>query len=202
MNTDTDKTKNDGDINNVVDDITDISANPAVEAAEAQAQVDTDDIVTLSTGVRVRLASVSASLIDEVRSRVKDPPVPIMHDDEKGRDMPNPHDPTFLREMQDAEDRRNKATTDAMILFGVKLVDPLPENDDWITELQFLHIEVDKSSPLALEFAYKKFIAVGAPDYPLLLTASSPVTEEEVKRARESFPGDEGRDTDMEPTAS
>ena len=175
---------------------TNVADNPAVETAKRQAREETSQEGTvLSTGVRVRLHSVSASLIDEVRSRIKDPDVPIFHDEEKGREMPNPADPVYLRQLGEAEDKRNKATTDAMVMFGVELLDGLPKDDKWIHQLKFLGIEVDSSDSLAMEFAYKKYKAVGTPDLPLLYSASA-VTEQEVERAMRGFQRDEEGGTD------
>jgi hypothetical protein len=165
-----------------------VAENPAVETAKQQESGPEDGITTLTTGVRVRLKSVSSSLVAEVMGRVQDPEVPIFHDEEKDRDLPNPNDPGYLRALDDAETQRNQVATDAMLVFGVELVDPLPKNEDWIEELAFLGIEVDKSSKLATEFAYKKYIAVGTPDLPLVYGASSPVSATEVAQALESFP--------------
>lgn len=164
-----------------------IADNPAVQTAKGHER-EADRIITLSTGVRVRLRAVSASLIDEVRSRVKDPPVPVVHDEEKGRDLPNPSDPEYLKALEDAEDTRNRAASDAMIMFGVELVDGLPEDSTWIKRLNFLGIEVNSGDDLSVEFAYKKYQAIGAPDLPLVYSASA-VTDEEVQRAINGFRG-------------
>jgi len=179
-----------------------VSENPAVETAKQQEGGPEDGITTLTTGVRVRLKSVSSSLVAEVMGRVKDPEVPIFHDEEKDRDLPNPNDPGYLRALDDAETKRNQAATDAMLVFGVELVDPVPENEDWIEELAFLGIEVDKSSKLAIEFAYKKYIAVGSLDLPLVYGASSPVSAKEVADALSSFPDNSEGDTDSGTTDS
>jgi hypothetical protein len=165
-----------------------VAENPAVETAKQQEGGPGDGITTLTTGVRVRLKSVSSSLVAEVMGRVQDPEVPIFHDEEKDRDLPNPNDPRYLRALDDAETKRQQAIVDAMLVFGVELVDALPENKDWIEELAFLGIEVDKSSKLTTEFAYKKYVAVGAPDLSLVLSTSSPVSAQEVADALSSFP--------------
>lgn len=169
---------------------TTVAELPVVEAAQEQGDVETDAVRVLSTGVRVRLRSVSASLIDEVRARIKDPDVPVVHDEEKDRDLRNPNDPGYLRGLEEAEERRGRASTDAMIMFGVELVDPVPEDDEWIGRLALIGIEVDTSNKFAREFAYKKYIAVGTPDLPEVFTASSPVTGEGVAKAMAGFRGD------------
>lgn len=169
---------------------TNISDNPAVKTAKARAQEANPDGIVLSTGIRVRLHSVSASLIDEVRARIKDPDVPIIHDEEKGRELPNPSDPTYLRQLEEAEETRNRAALDAVIMFGTELLDGLPDDNVWIDRLEFLDINVGADDATAREFAYKKYIAVGAPDLPILFTASA-ATEAEVQQAMRGFRGDE-----------
>jgi len=180
---------------------TNISDNPAVKTAKARTQETSPEGTILSTGVRVRFRSVSASLIDEVRSRIKDPDVPILYDEEKDRELPNPSDPTYLHQLEEAEDARNKATSDAMIMFGVELLDGLPDDDTWISKLKFLGIEVDVDDVLAKEFAYKKYMAVGTPDLALLYSASA-VTEQEVQQAMSGFRSDEEGRTDTGATGS
>lgn len=179
-----------------------VAENPAVETAKQQQGGPEDGITTLSTGIRVRLKAVSSSLVAEVMGKVKDPDVPIFHDEEKDRDLPNPNDPGYLRALDDAETKRNQAATDAMLVFGVELVDPLPKNEDWIEELAFLGIEVDNSSRLSTEFAYKKYIAVGTPDLPLVYGASSPVSATEVADALSSFPDNGEGNSDSGATES
>lgn len=173
---------------------TDISNAPAVQVArEQQPETDENAIHVLSTGVRVRLLPVSVSLIEEVRTRVKDPVVPILYDEEKDREIPNPNDPTYLRLLESAEEKRNRATVDAIIMFGVELVDPMPEDTSWIRKLALLGVDFDQDDEYAVEFAYKRYIAINTVDIPKVCTMSSPITGEEVEKAMSTFPGqDEG----------
>jgi len=184
-----------GEVNNTV-----VSENPAVQTAKDKQEGP--EIKTLSTGVRVKLKAVSSSLVSEVMQRVPEPEVPIFHDDEKDRDMPNPNDPSYLRALDEAENKRNSVATDAMLVFGVELVDPVPDDDSWIGGLNFLGIEVDASDQFAREFAYKKYIAVGTPDLPLVYGASSPVSASEVAEALDGFPDNGEGDTDTGVTDS
>lgn len=168
---------------------TKVSNNPVVKAAREKVAVETDAIQTLSTGVRVHLRAVSASLIEEVRTRIQNPPVPIFHDDEKDRDIQNPSDPEYIRKLDEIDGKRNQAATDAMVMFGVELVDPIPDDRMWIRRLALMGIDVDESDELTVEFAYKKYIAVGTPDLPKVFIASKPVTSDEVDNAMATFPG-------------
>lgn len=170
--------------------------NPAVTVAKEQES--SSGIHTLSTGIRVRFRGVSGSLIDEVRSRIEFPEVPRIFDEDKQRELENPNDPVYLREVERTETRRNLAATDAMILFGVELVDPVPEDDDWVKRLKFVNIEFDADDALTREFAYKKYVAFGVSDIQKLLAASM-VSQEGIKQAEASFPGAEEGRSDTEP---
>lgn len=170
--------------------------SPAIAVARDRANgSDPDEIVYLSTGIRARIIPVSASLIDQVTSMVKDTEVPMWFDEDKGRSEPNPNDPAYLAAKVAEEHQRGVAAIDAMILFGVELVDGLPEDDTWIKKLKYLGIEVDADDPFEREFAYKKYVAVSSDDL-VQLGKSSGIRQEDVTRAAKSFRGAKARRTD------
>jgi len=171
--------------------------NKPVVAVAKERRDDTDEggIVTLSSGVRVRLKPVSPSLVDEAVARVPDPEVPTWIDPEKDRELPNPTDPAYLRACTAAVNARGKASIDALIMFGVELEDAMPKDTAWIKKLQRLGYEVDPKDPIDVEFAYKKYIAVQLADYPLLGRRSG-IREEDVEAQVKSFQGDGEGDAD------
>lgn len=152
----------------------------------ANKQSDASEVITLSTGIRAKIVPVSASLIDEVTARIKDPKVPMWMNEDKGREEPNPNNPEYQEALQDAQRERGIAAMDAMLMFGVKLVDPVPEDDEWIDSLRFLGIEVDDSTKMSREFSYKKLVAVGAADLKKV-TAASGISEEDIAEAERTF---------------
>jgi hypothetical protein len=161
---------------------------PAVIVAE-KLNGDTEDKVrTLSTGVRAILTPVSASLIDEVTAKVKDPKVPMWINEDKGREEPNPGNPDYIAALADAERERGKAAMDALVMFGVDLVDGVPEDDSWLKKLQFLKVVEDRDdlSHMEREFAYKKFVAVSAADIGKI-TELSGISAEDVEDAEATF---------------
>ena len=85
------------------------NSNPVVDVARSEQGADDDGIVTFSTGVRVRLHSVSASLISKVTAKIKDPRVPTWYNKAKGRDERNPNDPAYLRDVERAAQERGNA---------------------------------------------------------------------------------------------
>lgn len=171
-----------------------MSNNKAVEVAkEIASQNNSDGTRTLSTGVRVRIHPVSTALLDEVANRIKDPDVPMWHNEDKGRDEPNPNDPTYNRQLADANRQRGVAVMDAMVMFGVELVDGVPETDEWLTKLRYLEKrgQIDLSSydvkdPLDKEFLYKRYIAVDNETLSMIGQMST-FTQEDVSKAEANF---------------
>jgi hypothetical protein len=172
----------------------------AVEVAKEIAQEQPSSTIrTLTSGVRVRLATVSTALLDEVTNRIKDPDVPLWRNEDKGRDEPNPLDPKYVRDLAEANRQRGIAVMDALVMFGVELVDGIPSDDSWLTKLRYLEKrgQVDLSSydlndPFDLEFLYKRFIAVDN-DTLTAISRLSSFTEEDVEKAENSFPRNKRR---------
>ena len=172
------------------------NASPVVETAKQRMASNgyEPEIITLKTGDRVELLPVSASLIDEVTSRIEEPEIPMWHNKEKDRDEPNPSDPKYLKELEGIERKRGIAALDAMIMFGVKLTDGMPEDDWWLKRLKFMEDRkmldltgYDLEDELSLEFLYKRFIAVDT-DLINKISEVSGMSGEEIEQAQKSFP--------------
>lgn len=170
--------------------------SPALEVAREKAAPQ-DDIITLSTGIRARIRPVAASLLDTVRMRVPMPDVPVWHNPDKGRDEPNPSDPEYARQVDDVNRQRNLAVGDASIMFGVELVDPVPDSG-WEKRLALLGIVVDGQDELEREFAFKKYIAVAAPDLRQVLAKCAGISTEQLEQAAEFFRRNPERGADTE----
>jgi len=166
----------------------------------ARGQGDSE-IVTLSTGVVVRLKPVSSSLVEEMKAAIKMPPVPVVWIEEKEREEENPNDPRYVEAVEEVQRRRAEAIFDALCIFGVELVDGLPEDAGWLKKLRFLEkqgtldlSDFDLEDEFDLEFIYKRYVAVAGTDLQLIggLHGYRPL---EVARQRAMFLGDKGRDT-------
>lgn len=162
-----------------------VEVNPVVAVAREHRDASGDTV--LSTGVRAKLTPVSAALIDEVTARIPNPAVPMWHNPDGDKDEPNPMHPSYVAALTESNRRRGMAALDAVIMFGVGLVDPVPDTG-WEKKLKRLGIEVDASDPDEREWAYKKYVAVGAADLNRLMALSG-VSQEAVARAADSFPG-------------
>jgi len=180
--------------------MTEDKKSPALEVAKEQDEQDGSTV--LSTGVRARMMPVAASLISEVASRVKDPPVPMCYIEEKDREEPNPDDPEYRRQLAEATAKRGTVSLETMVMFGVELIDGVPEDDAWLKRLRFLEKRgdldlsgYDLEDPMELEFIYKLYIAVGSNDI-IEIAKMSGISPEEVEQAAESFQGPEARTAD------
>jgi hypothetical protein len=161
-----------------------------------------DDIVTLSTGIRVKLHPVSSALVDDLKSVIPYPEVPIVHIEDKDRDEENPNDPTYLKQVKETDMKRGDAVFAGLLEFGVELIDGLPEDDKWLKKLQRLakrhQLDLDGydlKDEFDLEFLYKRNVAVAGDDLSMIgpLYGMNPLG---VARARAMFLGDETRDSD------
>lgn len=168
----------------------------------ARGQRKEDEVFELSTGVRVRLNPVSTSLVEEVQRSVPMPDVPVVYIEAKDREEENPNDPQYIKDVEEATDKRGDAVFDALCMFGIELVDGLPEDDLWLKKLRYLEKRgiMDLSGfnlkdEFDLEFLYKRYVAVAGADLRMIsgLHGFNPL---EVARSRAIFLGDEAGDTD------
>lgn len=159
-----------------------------------------EGIVVLSTGIRARIRTVSASLLDEVVSSVPEPEPPLWTNPADGETIENVNDPEYQRKLRESNRQKGMVSIDAMIMFGLDLVDGVPddEDDDWVRRLRFLNLDLTKydlADPFDREFLYKKYVAVGSDDL-ALLSERARVSPKGVQRAVDSFQGDEAQSAD------
>jgi len=181
-----------------------MSKSPAVKAAQKQNQ-DADMERVLKSGARIRICRVSQLLIDEAVNEVKEPNVPTYFDEDRQITLPNPDSAQYKKDIAEYERAQFRATFDAALLWGIELVDGVPEDDTWIKKLRFFakrnkQVDIDQydlDDELEREFAYKKFIAVDADELTEFMELMfQGVTEEDKEKARNLFPGDETRESD------
>lgn len=170
--------------------------SPVIGVAKERSERDYDEIVVLSTGIRVKLHGVSATLIDEVSSRIADPEIPVIFDEDKQRNIENPFDPKYIKAVDQVAKLRGVAALDAMIMFGVILVDPIPPDSEWLPKLLYLQKRgnldlspYDLKDPFEKEFVFKRYVAVGSDD---LQKIGGQVTQAQVAQAEAAFQGDKG----------
>ena len=168
--------------------------NPAVTVAKEKV-IDNRERI-LSTGVGVRIVPISASLIMEVQQHIPFPPVPIIFDEDKNQTYENPNHPAYIRDVEEVETKRSTAAMDAIVMFGVELIDGVPEDKTWLRKLKTMDKNgviglnvYDFEDEIDLEFLYKKFIAVSTEDFQLISSMAG-VTQEGIEAAEDSFQND------------
>jgi hypothetical protein len=166
--------------------------NPAVAVAATAGKKKEDTPHTLSTGVKVKINPVSTGLIQTVMGKVKDPKVPKFYDKDRDREIDNPNHPDYVSALREAQEARGTASLDAMIMFGLELLEPIPPFEEWGPMLQYLGVEVDETNPLDIEFKYKKHVAMGSVEDQITLSTCSGIRREAVSEAIESFQREEG----------
>jgi len=171
------------------------SGKQALDAVKESGRQQVGTEVTLSTGYKVRLVPVAVPIIRDAMFRIKFPVPPKIYIESKGRDEENPNDPRYLQEVAETEERRSMAALDVVIIQGVELIDGIPEDDRWLRNLKLMHrrgiIDLDDydfNDELDVEFLFKRYVALGTQDIAELSTLMG-ITEEDVAKAEETFPG-------------
>ena len=169
--------------------------NPALDVAKEvlQGNQDTTEDILLPSGVQIKILPVSATLLDEMSSRVVDPEPPMVYIEAKDREEPNPSDPEYIKQLEENERKRNVAAFDIMAMFGIELVGGLPSDDSWIKKLKMMermgHIDLSSynlDDELDIEFMYKRYIVLSAKLLSKIGSASG-LSAEEVARAEDTF---------------
>lgn len=148
-------------------------------------------------GVRARLVPVPEGVLEDVEQRIPDPPVPVIVLEEEGREIENPDDPLYHKALEDAQRQRGVAIVEALCLFGVELLDGLPEDDRWQKQLTYYakrgHLDlswVDWEDDMEREFVFVRYVFLTV-EYMQYLANISRMTPEELARAEASFQSNE-----------
>lgn len=172
------------------------SKRAAIEVSKEREADGLEVVVSLPYGVTGKIIPVPPQLVEEVTSRIKDPEIPVWHNEDKGRDEPNPSDPVYLEGIAEASRLRGIASIDAMALFGLD-IDAMPVDEAWLKKLKYMEKRdlIDLSSydlddEVELEFVFKRFIALNNIVLQKIIEASG-ISPEEVEAAEASFPGTE-----------
>ncbi len=125
--------------------------------------------ITLTTGVVLRLKKFSFMRIQSIVSQFKEPEIPKEWDVAREREIRNPDSPVYLAEKAEMDQRRTMAVIDAIMVFGTEIISvpkdfPKLEDDNWIEELEFINIKVDKESRLARYLNWVKNVAIRDPE--------------------------------------
>ena len=168
--------------------------NPVVQVAKSiESRVKAGEVVTLSNGIRVKLRPVPAIIIAEVMSAIPDAVMPTFTNPETQQEEANPASPKYAENVAEVARKRQSAAMDAMLFFGVTLVDAVPPIDEWFNDLQFIMkrvgktLELNREDPNEVKLMYLRYVATDANLF-IWLTELSGVSEKEVAQAKQTFP--------------
>lgn len=172
------------------------AADTKKAAVEKQGTSEEREFESVS-GYRIKLVPVAANTLREAQTRIPDPPMRTFTNPNTGKEQENPAHPEYIAELNAVTEERTKATFNAMQLFGVELLDPIPSDNGWLKKCLFLGLvtqeEYDEATGDEGEFLrelfFKNYIVS---DFAVLrkLAEMSGITEEKIAEARKSFPGD------------
>lgn len=161
--------------------------------------------LTLSNGIILKLKVIPPLLISSVGNTIPEPEVPVVFIEDKGRDEPNPNHPAYINALKKRDDELNLATMNLILYAGTELKfvpEGLykPEDQGWRKLALMAGMEFDENDPGECYIAWLRSYALStlkdleqSQTLPLMLAG---VTEEEVARIANSFPGGEERGTD------
>ena len=104
------------------------------------------NIFTLSSGVKIRLKPVNQFFIFQVMSKFKPPKIPVVFNEQKGRDEENPNDPDYLEAIEQYDADRAQAGNDVCLLRGIDILE-VPKgvvdhnSKQWKEEMEIVGIQ-------------------------------------------------------------
>lgn len=156
------------------------------------------DTRKLSTGYTVRFKPVSRFILMDATENIVDPPIPVIVDEEQGREFPNPNDPEYVKTIEDNGRKRSMALAEVTLMLGVEVIEPMPQDEEWLSKLQWLarrgRIDLDGydlDDPMDKEYIWKRFEVFGDnDDFAALMSQASGTDEEEIAKAMNTFQRD------------
>lgn len=171
-----------------------------VALGEAFAALDSpqssDGLIHCSTGVVLTPRKVSPFVFQAVAEQFKDPEIPLVYLEDKGREERNPQNPEYLRKVDEVNAKRSMASIDAIIGLGTKIHTipedfPVPEEEDWLDDLESVGITIDRDNKRMRYRTWVRYIAApSVEDLQAIVAVAVPksgVTEEAVKTASATF---------------
>ncbi len=152
------------------------------------------DIFTTFKGIRFKLSPVATSIFTEAMAKILDAIPPTYTNKQTGKEELNEASPQYQKDILKVKKQREEASMNALILFGIELLDDVPEDTRWLDLLVFNESITKKEKKealedktgITLEFFYKKYV-VAVADVTKNLAALAGVTQEEIASAQKTF---------------
>lgn len=182
----------------------DVVENTVVDESDGEGHIH------LSTGVVLGVQPFPKLFIKKLYDRYEKqkPKVPIVMNDQKGREEPNPADPDYLEALEQHDLGLLFAVNDLAIMKGTfpihipDTVTPI-EDDSWVEEQAYFGIDVPNNKSLRY-LSWVTFVAAPTDEDHLKLSRALSklmgITEEAVAAEMNSFPGSEEPETDLSST--
>jgi hypothetical protein len=175
-----------------------------VNEAEDRERGD-QNIVTLSTGVQLKIKPVSKHFIFQVTSKFKKPEVPMYMNEAKGRMEENPSHPDYLEAQEQYIIDVVDATNDLVLMRGTEIhaiPDSVikPNSKAWKSEMKILGLPMIDDERYRYLSWVKAIAATTDSDLSILMEEIGRLTgvpESDVEQAVERFRSVAGRETDQ-----
>jgi hypothetical protein len=170
----------------------------ALEEAVSGDENGSVGIVTLSSGVVLKIKPVSPLLLLRLASRYEEPQVPMAMDDTMGRETPNPLDPDYLAAKKAYDLRLTQAMVDGFVMYGTELESApeeigTPDEDRWVNMLKAVGEETDPENEFWRYMTWIETQAIKSDDDMKSLIEEvgrmSGVSERDVNAAADNFRG-------------
>lgn len=152
---------------------------------------------TLSTGVVIRTDAIAPDLFIKLQAHNPAPQPKTYFDEKIGRDMMESEDSEGYKQRIKAWDaNRQELMIKLVLLKGIEVISvpkgfPTQEDDEWIDEMEFMELEVDRENPIWRRVNWLgSEVLKNSEDYDLVMKevmAKTGVTEDDVAAA-DDFP--------------
>lgn len=177
-----------------------------LESVETKLDKREDKLIVLSCGVTLETRPVPPMVLAEIDKKFPEPSIPKVRDEEKGRDIPNPQDPSYLKALDTVAQAKGNAIIDVIAGLGTKLhsvPDGMyrPEDEDWKEPLEFLGLFIPEKGTGRYLAWLKYYVIRSGEDLGIIVKKSAKaigVPEEEVASAIATFQSIEERKPNTE----
>jgi len=173
------------------------TAVEAVEEVTKRSGQRSKDVVTLGSGIKLRVTAAPALFLRQAIQRVKEPAIPKVFIESADRWEENPNDPDYIKVKNGYTVKIAEIGLNVMLLMGTKVEylpkgAPGPESSEWADILEVLGSDPGRNEKERY-LIWLKYILDDPQELQMILQAvavKSGMTEVEVAAAIESFQSD------------
>lgn len=172
---------------------------------EKEQKTGSDGNIHLSSGVVLRAKKVPPLILSKIDEKYPEPTMPTVRDEDRGRNIPNPEDPSYLRAIDDNNRKKGTAIIDVLAGLGTEIVsvpEDFPKHTDteWADNLIVFGISDVPEKGVGRYLAWLRYVVIQTPEDLAQIArksaASLGIAESEVSAAISGFSDQKKRDTD------